>query len=144
MGINNDIILFNAAAEDELAQYQGPFNITDNGITTNVYINIFTGTVKNTSTIFTNLNSASNASYSIKGDVVSVQINGVELKPFDIADPQADANVIICPMGQDIVFATTVIDIITAVGNKSAIRGWAPGYQGPEGGGSDTKTHFFM
>lgn len=115
-------IMFNSSAEDGINAVQGPYHIIDGTSVTNVYINIFTGTVKNTSAIFTNLDSASNVSYSIKDDVVTVIIDGVAMKPFDFNSPSFDASVIVCPLGQNLLYAMTLNEFAVLVNNKKGCK----------------------
>lgn len=107
-----------------------------------MYINLFTGTVENTAAIFSNISQSTNASYSVKDDVVTVIIDGVVIKPFDFGSPSFDANVIVCPLGQSLLYTIAFNEFATLVNSKKAVKGWAPDSVDSSGsGGGSTNTH---
>ena len=135
-------IMLNSSLEDEINAMQGPFHIIDGTSITNVYVNIFTGTVENTAAIFSNINQSTNASYSIKDDTVNVIIDGVVMKPFDSGNSLVDANVIVCPLGQSLLYTISLLEFLKLYNGKKAVKGWAPGSVNDSGGGGgSTNTH---
>lgn len=126
-----------AIPEDILA-IEGPYNITQNGVSVNYYTNMFTGDLENTSIIFSYLNNAVNATYKVNNDTVDVWINGEKLIPFDINEPStaATAKMILCPLDNNIIIAEPLNDFATKVNNKSAVKGWAAELPINIGGGS--------
>ena len=140
MGASQNNIMLNSGVEDDINTVQGPYHIIDGANVTNVYINIFTGTIENTAAIFSNINQSTNASYSIKDDTVTVIIDGVVMKPLDFDSPSFDASVIVCPLGQSLLYSKTFNEFAALVNNKKAVKGWAP--NSVDGSGS-TNTHTF-
>lgn len=66
----------------DILAMEGPYNITQNGITRNYYTNLYTGDLENTSIIFSYLNNAVNATYKVNNDTVDVWINGEKINTF--------------------------------------------------------------
>lgn len=118
-------IMPNSSDEDHINLLQGPFHIIDGTSVTNVYINIFTGTVANTSAIFSNINQSTNASYSVKDGVVAVIIDGVAMKPFDFDNPSTDTNVIVCPLGGSLLYTISLLELVELYNSNKAVKGWA-------------------
>lgn len=115
------------AIPSDILQNEGPYNVTENGVTVNYYTNIFTGDFENTSIIFSYLNNAVNATYKVNNDTVDVWINGEKLIPFDLNDTQTllTSKVILCPLNNNIIIAEPFNDWAIKVNNKSAVKGWA-------------------
>lgn len=122
----------------EILEFEGPYNVTQNGVTANYYTNIFTGDFENTSIIFSYLNNAANATYKVNNDTVDVWVNGEKLIPFDMNKPETvlQSKVILCPLDNNIIIAESFNDWVTKVNNKSAVKGWAAELPIDIGGGS--------